>query len=78
MKELKNEKENVFEVIGLIGLCVLFIIMVMIAEVVFFDNIGDCLYRKGVGDPNQDVCRYDCIRWDKKEGCIQEEEKEED
>ena len=34
------------------------------------DSEGACLDNKGVWDRKNKVCRYDCLKWTDKEGCV--------
>lgn len=53
---------SVFAIIGIVFVCgILFLI---------FDEKGRCLDAGKVYDPEQKICRDDCLTWDDKLGCI--------
>jgi hypothetical protein len=54
---------NIFAIIGLV-VSAYFLYLV-------FDEKGYCLSEQhGVWDDEQNICRYDCIKWEKERGCI--------
>lgn len=82
MKKKENEKENVLEALGLIGLLIFLIGVFMIADreaFVLTSEHSYCLETKGYWDKKQKTCKYkDCSRW-KPGKCIpltEEDEKE--
>ena len=51
-------------IIALLTLC--FVVLVLY----FFDESGSCMDLDGVWDDEQKICRYDCLAWSKKTGCV--------
>jgi hypothetical protein len=51
-------------------LMVMFVILLFVFLFFALDSEGACLDNKGVWDRKNKVCRYDCLKWTDKEGCV--------
>ena len=51
---------------AIIGVCAILSFLFLM-----FDREGYCLSEEhGVWDANQKICRHDCLKWSKTDGCI--------
>ena len=62
MKAILKILWNLLAVIGIIIICVL--------GYLFFDEKANCLDLGKIYDPEQKICRDDCLTWDEKIGCV--------
>ncbi len=53
---------GILAVIGIISICVL--------GYLIFDNQARCLDIGKIYDPEQKICRDDCLTWDETTGCV--------
>ena len=53
---------NIFAIIG--------ILTISIFCYLIFDEKARCLDLKQIYDPEQKICRSDCLTWDKQIGCV--------
>ena len=65
---LKTSKHLLF---GLSFFLLLIGILVVCFICLFTDDVGYCLSEAhGVWDYDQNICRHDCLKWTKEDGCI--------
>ena len=70
MKNIKKSLRIVFwglwHIFAIIGICVVVSFLFLM-----FDREGYCLSEEhGVWDNEQKICRHDCLKWSKTEGCV--------
>ena len=46
------------------------IIFIGVSIYLFFDKKANCLDLGQIYDPEQKICRDDCLTWDEKAGCV--------
>lgn len=51
-------------------LAVISIIIICVFGYLFFDEKANCLDLGKIYDPEQKICRDDCLTWDEKIGCV--------
>ncbi len=68
-----NLVKTVHKIVSFLYVCVLLLpFLILLGGILFliFDDIGGCLEMGGVWDDDLKICRYDCLKWTKEDGCI--------
>lgn len=76
IKETESKKKKKFLFIFLIFFAVAFVLFalhfIMTEIFPFFEDLpAECLSEEhGVWDYEQNICRHDCLTWNKEQGCV--------
>lgn len=70
MASMKNTKMKAILKILWNLLAVISIIIICVFGYLFFDEKANCLDLGKIYDPEQKICRDDCLTWDEKIGCV--------
>lgn len=67
---MKNTKMKAILKISWNFLAVIGIIIICVFGYLLFDEKANCLDLRKIYDPEQKICRDDCLTWDEKIGCV--------
>ena len=70
MAIMKNTKMKAILKISWNFLAVIGIIIICVFGYLLFDEKANCLDLGKIYDPEQKICRDDCLTWDEKIGCV--------
>lgn len=70
MASMKNTKMKAILKILWNLLAVIVMIIICVFGYLFFDEKANCLDLGKIYDPEQKICRDDCLTWDEKIGCV--------